>query len=84
MNIAPLSMLPLPGAADPAALAGDPARLAREFDAMVLRLMLGELGNSLGAGNELLGGMLAEQLATTVDLGLGATLVRSAMQEPKP
>lgn len=85
MNISAISsMLPLQGGADPAALAGDPARLAKEFDAMVLRLMLGDLGKSMAPGNELLGQMLAAELAATVDLGLGAALLRAAAGGAQP
>ena len=84
MNISAISMLPLQGAADPARIADDPARLAKEFDAMVLRLLLGDLGKSLGKSmgseGEVLGPMLAEQLAATVELGLGAALVREATE----
>src|SRR5262249_56938282 len=62
VNINPISMLPLQGPADPATLSSDPARLAKEFDAMVLRLLVGDLGKSLGGGSggesELLGGVL--------------------------
>ena len=88
MNINPVSMLPLQGPADPAALASDPARLAKEFDAMVLRLLVGDLGKSLGGGSggesELLGGVLVEQLAATVDLGFGAAIVRTATEGGQP
>lgn len=81
MNISAISMLPLQGGADPAAVAGDPARLAKEFDAMVLRLMLGDLGKSMAGDSEVLGQVLAEQLAATVDLGLGAALLREMKGE---
>jgi len=88
MNISAISMLPLQGPADPAGLTADPARLAKEFDAMVLRLMVGDLGKSLGGGSgtesELLGQVLAEQLAATVDLGFGAALVREATGQGTP
>ena len=88
MNINAISMLPLQGPADPATLSGDPGRLAKEFDAMVLRLMVGDLGKSLGAGSgnegELLGGVLVEQLAATVDLGFGAAIVRAATEGGQP
>jgi hypothetical protein len=80
MNISAISMLPMQGPTDPARLADDPARLAKEFDAMVLRLLLGDLGKSMGREGELLGPMLAEQLAATVELGLGAALVREATE----
>jgi hypothetical protein len=82
MNISAISMLPVQGATDPAALSGDPARLAKEFDAMILRLMLGDLGKSMGGGGdgEVFGAMLAEQLAASVELGLGAALVREATE----
>ena len=80
MNIGAISMLPLQGAADPARIADDPARLAKEFDAMVLRLLLGDLGKSMGSEGEVLGPMLAEQLAATVELGLGAALIREATE----
>ena len=85
MNIGAISMLPLQGAADPGRLADDPARLAKEFDAMVLRLLVGDLGKSMsgesksmGGESEILGQVLAEQLAASVDLGFGAALVREA------
>jgi hypothetical protein len=84
VNISAISMLPLQGAADPAALAGDSARLAKEFDAMLLRLMLGDLGKSMAGGNEVLGQVLAEHLATTVDLGLGTALLGAAAQGARP
>ena len=88
MNINPVSMLPLQGPADPAALSSDPARLAKEFDAMVLRLLVGDLGKSLSGGSggesELLGGVLVEQLAATVDLGFGAATVRTATEGGQP
>ena len=88
MNISPVSMLPLQGPADPATLSSDPARLAKEFDAMVLRLLVGDLGKSLGGGSggesELLGGVLVEQLAATVDLGFGAAIVRTATEGGQP
>jgi hypothetical protein len=77
-------MLPMQGAADPGRLADDPARLAKEFDAMVLRLMLGDLGKSMGGDSEVLGQVLAEQLAATVDLGFGAALVREATGQGAP
>lgn len=80
MNISAITMLPLQGPADPAALAGDPARLAKEFDAMVLRLMLGDTGKSMAGDNDILGEVLAQHLAATVDLGLGAELVRAASE----
>lgn len=80
MNLSAISMMPMQGAADPARLADDPARLAKEFDAMILRLMLGDLGKSMGGENEVFGAMLAEQLAATVELGLGAALVREATE----
>ena len=83
MNISAISMLPMQGAADPAALGGDPARLAKEFDAMVLRLMLGDVGKSMAGDNEMLGQLLAEHLAGSVELGLGAALVRT-MEGEKP
>ena len=78
MNISAISMLPLQGAADPGRLADDPTRLAKEFDAMVLRLLVGDLGKSMGGDSEMLGQVLAEQLAACVDLGFGAALVREA------
>jgi hypothetical protein len=84
MNISAISMLPMQGAADPGRLADDPARLAKEFDAMVLRLMLGDLGKSMGGDSEVLGQVLAEQLAATVDLGFGAALVREATGQGAP
>lgn len=86
MNISAISMLPLQGATNPSRLADDPARLAKEFDAMVLRLMLGDLGKSMGTGgdSEVLGQVLAEQLAATVELGFGAALVREATGQGTP
>lgn len=88
VNINPISMLPLQGPADPATLSSDPARLAKEFDAMVLRLLVGDLGKSLGGGSggesELLGGVLVDQLAATVDLGFGAAIVRAATEGEQP
>lgn len=84
MNISAISMLPMQGASDPSRLADDPARLAKEFDAMVLRLMLGDLGKSMGGDSEVLGQVLAEQLAATVDLGFGAALVREATGRGTP
>jgi hypothetical protein len=80
VNISAISMLPLQGGPDPAALAGDSARLAKEFDAMVLKLMLGDLGKSMAGDNEVLGQVLAEHLAATVDLGLGAALLRATAE----
>ena len=84
MNISPISMLPLQGAADPAALAGDAARLAKEFDAMVLRLMLSNLGKSMASDNEVLGQVLADHLAASVDLGLGAAALGITAQGGQP
>lgn len=84
MNISAISMLPLQGAPDPSRIADDPARLAKEFDAMVLRLMLGDLGKSMGGDSEVLGQVLAEQLAATVDLGFGALLVREMTGRGEP
>ena len=81
MNVSAIAMLPVQGAADPAALSGDPARLAREFDAMVMRLIVGDLGKSMAGDNEILGQVLAEQLAATVDLGLGSALLREMKGE---
>jgi len=78
MNIGAISMLPLQGTADPGRLGDDPTRLAKEFDAMVLRLLVGDLGKSMGGDSEMLGQVLAEQLAACVDLGFGAALVREA------
>src|ERR1041384_1911538 len=100
MNISPVSMLPLQGPAAPATLPRDPARLpphaaaagpprrARGCAAMVLRLLVGDRGKSLGGGSggesELLGGVLVEQLAATVDLGFGAAIVRTATEGGQP
>ena len=91
MDVAAIGLLPPQLAADPGALAQDPARLAREFDAMVLRLMLGSMQASMtadphageygGAAQSLLGGLLVEQLAAAVDLGLGSALLRAGMEE---
>jgi hypothetical protein len=47
---------------------------------MVLRLLLGDLGKSMGREGEVFGPMLAEQLAASVELGLGAALVREATE----
>ncbi len=88
MDISAISMLPLQARADPAALAGDPARLAKEFDALILRLLLGNVGASMGAekseyggaAHSVLGELLAQELAATLDLGLGAALLRSSME----
>jgi len=88
MDISAISMLPLQARADPGALAGDPARLAKEFDALILRLLLGNLGASMGtekseyggAAHSVLGELLAQELASTLDLGLGAALLRSSME----
>jgi hypothetical protein len=84
VNINAISMLPLQGGATPAALAGDSAQLAKEFDAMLMRLMLGDLGKSMSGGNEVLGQVLSEHLAATVDLGLGAALLRAAAEGAQP
>lgn len=83
MNIEALSMLALP-AAERAAPASGAAGLAREFDAMVLRIMLGDLGKSMAGGDEILGQALVGQLAATANLGFGAALVQAAAGEPQP
>jgi hypothetical protein len=90
MDISAISMLPLQARADPGVLANDPARLAKEFDALVLRLLLGNLGGSMGLGadrneyggaaHSVLGELLAQELAAALDLGLGAALLRSSME----
>ena len=82
MNISALSYLPTHATADAAALAQDPARLAKEFDAIVVRLLLGNLGASLAtdSGDSVLTQMLADQLAQSLDLGLGAALLRSSLE----
>jgi len=89
MDVTGISMIPLQTGADPGTLARDPARLAKEFDALILRMLLGELGAStaLGADKSEFGGaaqsvisqLLADQLADKLDLGLGAVLVRAGM-----
>ncbi len=89
MDVTGISMIPLQAGADPATLARDPARLAKEFDALILRLLLGNLGapGALGADKSEFGGaaqsvmsqILADQLADKLDLGLGAVLVRASM-----
>ena len=89
MDITGISMIPLQAGADPGTLARDPVRLAKEFDALILRMLLGDLGTStaLGAGKGEFGGaaqsvisqLLATQLADKLDLGLGAVLVRASM-----
>jgi len=81
MNISAISMLPPAGAPDPAALAADPAALARQFDAMLARLVLADLGKSMAGGDELVGELLTGELAATLDLGLGAALLRQAAPE---
>ena len=80
MNISALSMLAVPGG-ERAAPASDPGGLAREFDAMVLRIMMGDLGKSMAGGDELLGTALVGQLAATANLGFGAALLQAATGE---
>jgi len=90
VNVSGISMLILRPGADPGTLAHDPARFAKEFDALILRLLLGDLGTSaaLGADKGEFGGsahsvinqILVDQLADKLDLGLGAALVRASME----
>jgi hypothetical protein len=91
MDVSAISILPLRAAPDLGALAHDPERLAKEFDTLILRMLLGSLGASMtfgsdkkdyggGAAHSMMGELLADELASKLDLGLGAALLRSSMK----
>ena len=89
MDVTGISMLTMRPGVDASVLARDPARLAKEFDALIVRLLLGNLGASLASGaqrnefgsiaNSVINQIFADQLADKLDLGLGAALVRAGM-----